>query len=48
MVAYGLMLLLVLAGIGAALVLRHNSRSATIARAEKRQREHREAKLLEK
>lgn len=48
MVAYGLMLLTIVAGIGIALILRHNSRDATMARDEKRQREHREAKFLEK
>ncbi len=47
MVAYGLIFVLVLAGIGIALVLRHNSHAATIARDEKRQRERREAKFLE-
>lgn len=48
MVAYGLILLTVVAGIGIALVLRHNSRDATMARDEKRRRERREAKFLEK
>jgi hypothetical protein len=48
LVAYGLILLMVLAAIGIALALRHNSRAVKIARDDKRQRERREAKLLDK
>jgi hypothetical protein len=47
-VAYGLIVLMVFAGIGIALVLRHNSRAATMARDEKRQRQRNDARLLKK
>jgi hypothetical protein len=47
-VAYGLIVLTVFAGIGIALALRYNSRAATMARDQKRQRQRNDARLLKK